>query len=608
VKVDPRFRLDIEQGEARARLRFVPVADADAAEPATTLATVSYGALCELAHAPPRFSGALRGGYLFVNGWQSWSFGGELFGRERIGRARILALLNLYTDRPGPLPRRGEALSNFIAYLRVGQGYLVLVSLGSSERAAPPLSFRFDRRRETVGVEVLAEGARISAGKPIAEIEVFFAEGYFAAENRLRELFSPRERFERLGFLGRGETLVPGGYESWYGHYTKISETVILRDLEAVAAGDGLVNEYYRRRGKPTVFQIDDGWERSVGGWEPEPLKFPGGMRALAEAIEERGLIPGLWLAPLLATEFSTLALEHPDWLLGDERGRPLIAGWNPGWKGKIHCLDLSLEAVEEYLADLFHRIVEDWGYRYIKLDFLYAGFLRGTRSRGGAAYEHYDRVMGRLTAVTKDSRGRGVAYLGCGAPFEPSLRHFPLMRIGADTRESWERPALRLLGYPGRPAAGVNLSHTLGRSLFDGTVFVNDPDVLFFRRSRMRLSENEKELIALVDFLLASQLMVSDGAEDAGDARASAAAASFTARIIALFDRLAGRRYGAQRIGRGLYSLFSEDGAVSGMANLSNRARPGPDLDRRRPIVSHAFRTGRGLYFEPHTISLYEE
>ncbi|MDA8426451.1 MAG: alpha-galactosidase, partial [Treponema sp.] len=361
---------------------------------------------------------------------------------------------------------------------------------------------------------------------------------------------------------------------------------------------------YYRKRGKPTVFQIDDGWERDIGDWEPDPVKFPHGMKALAEAVEDRGLIPGLWLAPLLATRTSSLAAEHPDWLLRDEAGRPLVAGWNPGWDGRFFCLDLSLAAVEEHLAELFHHVVEDWGYRYIKLDFLYAGFLRGARRGGGAAFEQYDRIMRRLTALTMDSRGRSVAYLGCGAPFEPSFRHFPLMRIGADTRESWERPTLRLAGYPGRPAARVNLSHTLGRSLFDGTIFVSDPDVMFCRRVGMRLSENEKELIALVDFMLASQIMVSDGAEDADDP----GAAAFTARIVALFDRLAGRRYGAERIGRDLYRLFSEDGTVSGIANLSARARPGPDLDRLRPIVSHAFRAGRALHFEPHTISLYEE
>ena len=404
--------------------------------------------------------------------------------------------------------------------------------------------------------------------------------------------------------MGHGNELVPGGYESWYNHYTHISDIEISRDIVALASRHNLINEYYLRRGKPTVFQIDDGWERAVGDWEPDSVKFPRGMKVLAEEIEAQGMIPGLWVAPFLATRSSAVFTEHPEWLLRDNEGAPVVAGLNPGWDGKFYCLDLSRAEVEDYLVGLFRRLIEDWGYRYIKLDFLYAGFLRANRSGGGAAFEHYDRVMRRVTSTTIDSRGRPVAYLGCGAPLEPSFRHFPLMRIGADTRETWERPVLSFVRHQGRPAARVNLTHTLGRSLFDGTVFVNDPDVLFCRRKGMRLSENEKELIALVDFTLASQIMFSDGADDFEDPLVVA----FTNRIIDLFDRLAGRRFGVLRIGRDLYSLFAEDGAISGIVNLSDQARPGPDRDGKKAIVAHTYQSSRGLLFEPHSISLFEE
>jgi alpha-galactosidase len=604
MNVDSRFRLDIERVESCARMHFASISEHEALEPVSTLATLRFETLCDLSEAPKHLRESLRVGALFCNGWQSWSFGGELSGSERVARARILSILNLYTDRPGPLARRGETLSNFIGYFRTGLSYLVLVSLGSPDCVMPPVAFRFARGRGEVTIEVLAEGARLSAGQRIAEICVFFTEGYFSFKERLKGFFVPQERFARLAFLGHDNLLVPGGYESWYNHYTNISESGITRDIVAITSQDNLVNAYYLRRGKPMVFQIDDGWERAVGEWEPDSVKFPRGMKVLADAIEARGMTPGLWIAPLLVTRSSALVAEHPQWLLRDDNGVLVVAGWNPGWDGKFFCLDLSQKEVEDYLANLFHRIIEEWGYRYIKLDFLYAGFMRGNRREGGAAFEHYDRVMRRLTSTTIDSRGRPVAYLGCGAPLEPSFRYFPLMRIGADTKESWERPALRCLRYQGRPAARVNLAHTIGRTFFDETVFVNDPDVMFCRRNGMRLSENEKELIALVDFMLASQIMFSDGGDDFSDPRV----AVFTAKIIGFFDRLAGRRYGALRIDRDLYSLFSEDGRISGIVNLSDRAHLGPAHDEKKAIVAHAHRTRRGLHFEPHSISLFEE
>jgi alpha-galactosidase len=333
-------------------------------------------------------------------------------------------------------------------------------------------------------------------------------------------------------------------------------------------------------------------------------------MRALAEEIEAKGMIPGIWIAPFLATKGSAIFRERPEWILRDARGKAVPAGFNPGWDGVFFCLDISLREVEEYLAGLFDRIVEEWGYRYLKLDFLYAGFLggarpgNGARANAGAAYEHYDRLMRRLTARVKDSRGRGVAYLGCGAPLEPSFRHFPLMRIGADTKARWEDGLLKyVVRHQGRPAAYTNLTHSIGRSLFDGSIFVNDPDVVFCRTRSMGLSEKEKELVALVAFMLASQIMFSDDPADFGDPEEAA----FTARVVGLYDSLAGREYGAERIDRDVYSIFSRDACLRGIVNLSNRAWAASGYDPAKALVLHAARVGEGLAFEPRSISLFE-
>jgi alpha-galactosidase len=619
MNVDPRFNLSVEERGGQRVLLFRASREIVLAEAATGIAGAGIDELLELAGASAAAREELRAAAsgpspsatVLVHGWQSWSFAGELAGRERVGRS-VLPLLNLYVDGPAPLPRRGELVSYFLTVVRSGGHRLVLASFGQAEGSAggamPPIAFRIDRGGAEIRVEALAEGGRFAAGAPVAAIGLSCREGYFAAKDVLATVFRggpDAGRFERLAFLGHDGSLVPGGYESWYNRYTKIDEAGISRDFEALDANGNLINEYYLKRGKPTVFQVDDGWERAIGDWEPDPVKFPHGMSGIASRAEDKGMIPGLWLAPFLVTRESAAFRERPEWILRDGAGRPVRAGWNPGWDGAFHCLDLSIPEVEDYLAVLFDRVVDEWGYRYLKLDFLYAAFLGGARARSGAAYEHYDRVVGRITSKLRDPRGRPIAWLGCGAPLEPSIRHFPLMRIGADTKEDWDWGALKPFLHAGRPSAYVNLTHTIGRAMLDGTVFVNDPDVVFCRESRMRLTEVEKELVGAVDRMLASQIMFSDDASEFGDE------AGFTERLVALFDRLGEREFGAERLGRDLYRLFSRDGRVWGWVNLGDSAARVSGVDAEAAaaaerILFHGRFAGAGLELERRSVSLF--
>ncbi len=605
--VDRRFTLEVNDLGGTTRLSLLAAEDLVLNDQMSRLAKLEFDELCGLAglgHGERAGLGHPKDVAIFSCGWQSWSFGGELIGKETVKRARFVRKLDIYNEHPATVRGRGELLSHFLTYFRSGDRRLFLVSRGSVSTALPPLSFRIDRADLALSLEVYAEGAAFARGESVAELVIFHREGYFESKDALRSVFREYGHFQRLAFLGHAGELVPGGYESWYNHYLAIDERIILADIESIARSPNLINEYYLSRGKPTVFQIDDGWERCVGEWLPDPLKFPRGMKVLAGFIEDRGMVPGLWIAPFAVTKKSELHRDHPHWLLRNNEGSPVLAGWNPGWGGDFHCLDLSIPEVEDYLVGIFDMIIEDWGYRYLKLDFLYAGLLRGKHASGGAAYRHYDRVMRRISSRLADSRGRPVAWLGCGAPLEASFRHFPLMRIGADTRESWDYPSARLVRHQGRPSAYVNLSQTIGKSMLDGTVFVSDPDVVFCRTKGMAYGEREKEVIALVGRLLASQVMFSDDTHEFGPGPE----ADFTARLVGLFDRLAGREYGVVRIGRDLYRLFSRDGKICGIINLSSRAQA---ADRGCPgtaLVKRTISRGAKQVFEPRSISVYEE
>ncbi|MCL2233472.1 MAG: alpha-galactosidase, partial [Treponema sp.] len=379
-----------------------------------------------------------------------------------------------------------------------------------------------------VQAEVFAPGKAWKTGEPIAVLNVFFARTFFGFKDALKTLYRQENAFGTLDFLrsslnepaGKepaGKRNLPGGYESWYNHYNNINQTIILDDLQALAETENLLKLRYIDRKRPLVFQIDDGWEWTVGEWEVNTDRFPLGLKHIASRIEDAGFIPGLWLAPFLVTRRCRVFREKPEWLLREtpplngKRGKPVVAGFNHLWDKQYYCLDISRQDVLEYLKAIIDRAIDDWGFRYLKIDFLYTGLFAGAFAEGGVPHEHYERACKIMTSRTSNTCGLPVAYLGCGLPMGLSYRHFPLSRTGADTREEWDWNLVRLLGHVGRPSAWMNLRNTIGRTHLDGAVYISDPDVIFLRTKNCKLTETEKELIALVNFLLAGQIMFSD-------------------------------------------------------------------------------------------------
>lgn len=588
-----------------------------------------------LGSATEKLSSA-RKRFVLVNGWQSWSFAGELKRWERPRRALLLRRdLNLFVDHPAeralrlaaqrrPAQRphtlcqrarrlfhRRDIISHFLLGLRADQLRLMLVSdnverwnssrstdadraylrdLSSCSRNEspcpdylPPVSFIL--RGDKISVFVYVADGSFAAGETIARLCVFIAPDYFSLKDKLGSYWGSDRRFDDSSWLYEPKSVshgMIGGYASWYNHYTAIDEQIIGNDLDAIKANDNFVNSYFLRRGLPAVFQIDDGWEIQVGDWQADPRKFPNGMEKMARRIAEKGLVPGIWLAPFLLMPNSATAKAHPEWLLRDARDKPVKAGWNPNWGGDIWALDISQCDVEDYLLSLIDTIVNVWGYRYLKLDFLYAGLMQGVFSgRKGGAWQHYARIMAHILEFSRASNGEPVAFLSCGAPIESTAPFMPLMRSGADTREHWEWPQLRLIGHQGRPAAKVNLEDSIGRAILDKSLLLCDPDVIFCRTDLTSLKDTEKFLIAMVAAMFGSQLMTSDDPAlftnhakiDKNPDKLSEAA--FTRELIEWYKHIEGKEFGIERNPgrtRGLYDFFSRDGSIFGSINLSDR------------------------------------
>ncbi|KAA9152800.1 alpha-galactosidase [Microbacterium lushaniae] len=247
----------------------------------------------------------------------------------------------------------------------------------------------------------------------------------------------------------RAAAAAPRVWCSWYRYFEDVTAADVrenLRDLRTHAL-------------PVDVVQIDDGWSRGTGEWTAEDERF-GSVADAAAEIRDAGRRPGLWLAPFVVGAGSDVARWHPEWLTG-------AAGYN--WGDDLVGLDLTHPGVRGYLTDVFAR-VREWGIGYVKLDFLYAGAVPGTR---------HDTDATPITAyrsgleLVREVLGEDAYVLGCGAPLLPSVGLVDAMRIASDTfHEGGEDGSHGLRGRMSLQA----------RAWQDGRLWTTDPDCLVAR------------------------------------------------------------------------------------------------------------------------------
>ena len=311
---------------------------------------------------------------------------------------------------------------------------------------------------------------------------VFFAEG---TEDEVFDAW-----FAALGCRPR-TTRRLAGYSSWYNRYQNIDEASIREDLNGCKT--------LFRTGD--LFQIDDGWERKVGDWlEPDPAKFPNGLRPLADAAHKSGFLAGLWLAPFVCEKESLLCKNHPDWLLQVD-GQPWCCGCN--WSG-FYALDIDNPAVLDYLRRVFDRVLNDWGFDLVKLDFLYgaAPFGNARESRAGRMYRAMELLRSWCGQKT---------ILGCGVPVMPAFGLVDYCRVSCDVSLDWDDVWYMRLFHRERVSTKQAINNTVFRRQLNGRAYGSDPDVFFLREENCKLTAEQKRTLATVNALLGNVFLTSD-------------------------------------------------------------------------------------------------
>jgi len=283
------------------------------------------------------------------------------------------------------------------------------------------------------------------------------------------------------------------GWTSWYNYYTHITQDIITHNIQALEESPIDFN----------VFQIDDGYQKHVGDWLNTNHKFEDDLLPIANEAIEKGMKPGLWLAPFICEKESFIYTEKKEWLLKGDNGKPIIAGFNPGWSGFFYALDIYNEDVRNYLKSVFSKVFDEWSFKLVKLDFLYAVCLlpRAGKTRAMVMKD----AMDFLDEVCKGE------ILGCGIPIASALLNVEYCRIGADVSPYWEDKKLRFAGYRERVSTRAAIYNTLNRYGLNRRFFSNDPDVFIIREEDNKLSADEKYTLFMVNQLLGDLVFFSD-------------------------------------------------------------------------------------------------
>ena len=323
------------------------------------------------------------------------------------------------------------------------------------------IAFRADRDESaSVCAACELEGLELAAGESLRSerLAVTMAGG---AQDQL-EAYA---RTAAEAMKARVPASAPVGWSDWQYYRRNVTESDVLENVEALSS----------ERVPVRYVLVDDGYQANMSDWLTPNARFAHGIAWLADRIRERGFVPGIWIAPFTAHESSRLAAEHPDWLLHDASGKPVV---NRTHMGRVFTMDYSSLGALEWLAQLLRTLVEEYGYGWIKLDGPIRSYYRGGRFR--------DR---RLTTVAHIRMALEAMRAACGQAiletegyYGPAIGLADTQRVTQDIQTQWERL---------RHTAQTNLAGTF----LDRRWFLNNPDAFILRDTPTPNMEDEHVL-----------------------------------------------------------------------------------------------------------------
>lgn len=440
------------------------------------------------------------------NGYQSWSTARSHRVKDKPLRP-WLQLVSLASSNMANLPSNSPGILSsemfsIISDLSKGVSFLVGQSAPFNQFFYVRLNLH-SRESKTSNFELVYDFGRkmIESNETIDLDGIVMAKGktcklqsnYFSYLEKMMKIKQPKKNIK--------------GWSSWYCFYDKVTPDDIYKTLKIIK----------EKNFDFDYIQLDDGYQKDVGSWLKLNDKFEGKIKELVHAIKDAGFKPGIWLAPFIAESKSELIKLHPEYILKNEYGRPIIAGYNPSWNSRYYYgLDVTYPRFKEHIQKVISTIVNDWGFEYLKLDFLFGGCLRG-----GA---HHNLSLSRTEVLKygikkiREAAGKDIIISGCGMPLSSGIGLVDTMRVGPDTAPVWRKLGGVLLRTGAMLGARNSIRNFLVRSGMNKNLWLNDPDCIMLRDTKTKLSFFEKFSQINAIILSGGVLMYSDDFTDLSD------------------------------------------------------------------------------------------
>ncbi|MDO5402194.1 MAG: alpha-galactosidase [Eubacteriales bacterium] len=337
-----------------------------------------------------------------------------------------------------------------------GEADYVLLGFLTGQNHLFRTEINIDERGGFVSLDVFAEfRIRLTLDKHIFTEELMI-EHISNPEKAIDEF--ARMKAERFGSRNKNNMAV---FCTWYYY----GLTVTYEDVQAN------LNWMREHRLPFDVFQVDEGWEVTLGEWEPNG-KFPVSMKQVADEIKEAGYIPGIWTSPFVAKETATVWKEHPEWILYRQSGEPALFYMNDT---TYYIFDITNAETWKYFEGLYRKLTFEWGYRYHKLDFTRAAVI----VEDGVYFDDTITLAQAYTQAVKAIRrgmGEESYFLMCGGLYDPLIGIVDAQRTGSDVLSMWSSNINK---------DGKTAPYTIKQSLlryYMNRWWNNDPDALMVR------------------------------------------------------------------------------------------------------------------------------
>jgi len=279
-----------------------------------------------------------------------------------------------------------------------------------------------------------------------------------------------------------------GGWCSWYGFNPFIDNDI----TEDVVVNFAKTAEEKRDELPLQLMLLDDGYFTLPGDWTTLRPFFPNGMKYLTNEVSKRGITPGIWVAIALVHENSVAIKTHPEWVDTLDNGKPKHHQIN--WAYKTHSFDISNPEVLHHVDSIFNIICNEWGYKYLKLDFN----IEPGPNRYNRKITSFEAIRNMYKVIRK-AVGPDVFIANCaGSPYSPSIGIAQAGRVGPDVNPNW-------------PSVIRGCERSLLHIPFHRRWWVNDPDCLNMRKIGSQLTDQEVQTHLTANFMGGGYVMFSD-------------------------------------------------------------------------------------------------